>query len=793
MERLPQDREADDNNLDSSNYARDLDLAVEPFHPPNPSNLLLSSNEEERRLTISKGDNGSTASSDTTRLEKRAIIEKFGYFGIIILLAGTVVIAAALGFLSFLWFADYSNKTWQLIIVRQWATRAVSLSALAIRTAISFQSGLATAMLAALVLERFGVLLEDSARISTLRATTPHPFRLAHPLILGWRKNMSAITIPAVTTLLFITTVLLQFTSTVLLADLKQGSVPSLVEGTTTAHNFRYSPIDAGSWEDSGRYKHHISRPSTWTRKPPFYPVFAEYSEPPFVQDGVKDTGLTLRAFLPIQSAQGRENIRNYTGKAPVLDARVTCQRPALVNESVYYSNGMISFAGQIFASTPTPRLDKSTSQKGATYKDKGYFYTYGSHFGCVAPVASAETIERSDFTSWQTSICQLEERETQAEETPGNIAGGLVSEFFELRPNRTHYLPNPDGDSGWSHFNAAYLVLNVTSGASDEWHDVMYRRPWSRPPFYSEHDEWVDYIWSKKGLVISATLCYTSYDTADLDVRIYSSRNRTEPTTGYNMSSSSYTFGDIRRQLGQAERGTSLEDRGLLTLEKKSSWLSDFERNHTSYFQSWLQSDGDMVGRNSSSGMIGNISAALWRSSSESDLRKPSGLDTADTIITDGMYTTLFQEIIVAGGSVAFAIQSLITVFSGLAYYDQLPQFDLEGKAEQISFIYIITPQSHRGFTAMVVVLLIHLIIVLFVTLWFALESKYTLLGNSWLGVAQVVSSETDDTIAKVTTTTDRRVGRMLKSEDRDGRTVGIGRVDENGRVAIVRRVNKF
>jgi hypothetical protein len=37
----------------------------------------------------------------------------------------------------------------------------------------------------------------------------------------------------------------------------------------------------------------------------------------------------------------------------------------------------------------------------------------------------------------------------------------------------------------------------------------------------------------------------------------------------------------------------------------------------------------------------------------------------------------SLVQEIVQNGGSVAFALQSIITILAGVAYYDQLQQFN--------------------------------------------------------------------------------------------------------------------
>jgi hypothetical protein len=74
------------------------------------------------------------------------------------------------------------------------------------------------------------------------------------------------------------------------------------------------------------------NRIPTWRRNPPAYPAFAEYSRSVSPSPGIDDTGVLLRAFLPYSDAALRQNLRNYTGKAIVLDSRVSCQAPQLAN-----------------------------------------------------------------------------------------------------------------------------------------------------------------------------------------------------------------------------------------------------------------------------------------------------------------------------------------------------------------------------------------------------------------------------------------------------------------------------
>ena len=103
----------------------------------------------------------------------RSVWHRIGWEAVVTLILTTLVTLAVIGFLGFLWFADLTNDTWHRIMVTGWATRAVSISTLVLRFAIDLQAGIAAAMLAALILESSSVLLEDAAKISAMRASSP--------------------------------------------------------------------------------------------------------------------------------------------------------------------------------------------------------------------------------------------------------------------------------------------------------------------------------------------------------------------------------------------------------------------------------------------------------------------------------------------------------------------------------------------------------------------------------------------------------------------------------------------
>ena len=107
--------------------------------------------------------------------KSNTLSRRLGWQAAVTIVLTALVTLAVVGFLGFLWFADLSNSTWHRIMVTGWATRAVSISTLVLRSAIDLQAGVAAAMLAAIILESTSVQLRNAAKVSTMRASSPQP------------------------------------------------------------------------------------------------------------------------------------------------------------------------------------------------------------------------------------------------------------------------------------------------------------------------------------------------------------------------------------------------------------------------------------------------------------------------------------------------------------------------------------------------------------------------------------------------------------------------------------------
>jgi len=267
--------------------------------------------------------NDSGTNSLKSKSPPLSLRRRMGSYILMVLAVGIIALACGVGMICFLWTGSRNGTVWRRILISSWVPRTVALSALVIRTAIVTQAGACTSMIAAVALESGRVLLSEAAAASSIRFVNGGPHTLFSPLRRGGLKWKS---VPMVLILaLLATTAVSQFFSTLLLSDLKSGYVVSDQQQTLMPFGVNKTGGGPGA-VDLG------SLPGT--SKPPFYPAFSEYSEIPYVEDGISDTGLTLRELLPLGSQDSRSLVQAYTGNATVFDSRIMCIQP-FINGSI--------------------------------------------------------------------------------------------------------------------------------------------------------------------------------------------------------------------------------------------------------------------------------------------------------------------------------------------------------------------------------------------------------------------------------------------------------------------------
>ena len=150
-------------------------------------------------------------------------MRRIGALPCILLILGTLGILASTGYISFLWFAADYNPTWKSVALAGWTTRSIAIAAVVLRTSITVQTGIACSMIAGILLEGPGVFLPKLATVSIMRSASPAPYTLFRHICAGTSlTNWLATGLAVIFT---VTTAFLQFTSTILLADVDTGLV----------------------------------------------------------------------------------------------------------------------------------------------------------------------------------------------------------------------------------------------------------------------------------------------------------------------------------------------------------------------------------------------------------------------------------------------------------------------------------------------------------------------------------------------------------------------------------------
>ena len=79
---------------------------------------------------------------------------------------------------------------------------------------------------------------------------------------------------------------------------------------------------------------------------------------------------------------------------------------------------------------------------------------------------------------------------------------------------------------------------------------------------------------------------------------------------------------------------------------------------------------------------------------------------------LLDLALSSLFIEAMTMNGFIASTMYSLLTILSGMAYYDQFPPYTKTGNATLVFFTSVLYPQSYRGFTAVIILVLFQVLI---------------------------------------------------------------------------------
>ncbi|KAJ5205427.1 hypothetical protein N7491_003947 [Penicillium cf. griseofulvum] len=706
---------------------------------------------------LSAPDNAHSQTQDesTVAKEHTSIWARLGTVHILVLCLGSIMLILPVLPLAWLWAESTAaaagqepSTAWVTIIRANWTTRIVTVCTAILRTVVTTQASVTTAMFAGIIIERVGAPLVDGPFYSTTRALSGSPSNLLLTPSLPLRETGLSAVIVTLIVLEVSMTIAIQFLSTLLVADFGNG----VFTGPSNATNVRilndYQGIPNQSW---------------WSMRPTASWTFAERSEPYVTGSKYDDTGHTYRAFLPYSDESQRTSIRHFRGPVTIVDQRVVCVQPTLRDLRLdALSTGFPRLTGQIaIANNTYPMLQRTESQSYLP-------------FTC----ALTDLVTNVTRAQEQTSLCR-----------PNNGAGWDVSAENVLVPRLAAI--NDSSLDAYVDASLMFMLLDIVSSAAIRHGVIQEVRS-------VENNDTTISPWAIIGNgtdapVVRVTACMTSLDvdtfTADLDRKWEVS----EPAMSWNRSTARYNTTTTLTQLGAVLPRQPLDHRGVLALSPRSDWQPFSSSGNVSAYQHYVvntqilgnavvnsldtpQSKGTDVTPEHRNQIVNAGVGLSWWSSFESKAHDA--------------HIGLFQDTLNQTQSPAMALQALLTRICQMAYYDSLLRIDESEVAEAAFSDAAVFPTQWTGFGIGMGLLLGHCVVVGIVVGLFARYTRHSLLGNHWQAVSQVYSEDTATILEKADRMKDRDIKRWLKGKGHGGKLYSFARDEGDGRVAL--RVNR-
>ncbi|KAL1859573.1 hypothetical protein Daus18300_009574 [Diaporthe australafricana] len=595
--------------------------------------------------------------------------------------------------------------------------------------------------------------MSNIALFSVVRAINGGPSSITERLV--WTPREFVKSLPAFLILmLYLTTIASEFTSTILLEDFRD--VPLLVKPTERLVKTIMTQPDMLAPSANASLTSMV-----WESGPPSYPSFAEeLLEPPL--DGLQDTGdtgLIRRAFIPFAAFE-RENLHRYQGGAVIWESRVACIRPQLTGR-VEYEGHENSWLPRLVG-TASWLSDEAFSNFSC---EQGATRCINKPFDCALPFHDNMTRMTSIMNKKPTSLCLF--NRTDQQKSPGPYFSNIMMVFDTMTP----YL-------GWLDFD----VNDTTPSGRYIGDDI----PESTP-----NGEWSSYKWNSV-VKLGVTVCQ-SFMRLDLQNITASSANGTlEPRLNYDSNAKAWDTGEILKLVGAGNFTPS--DRGILTITD-SSKIPDEEfqtmfRGSSNFDYLSNFTTGLIMVHQHLSFMVTEVKAGVLTSLGAKNYtvyfctQCPIGGNWTDPHYS---ISVLFESVLEKTGSAASAWSSMMFWLAQAEYYSGLPGVDFGANSTMVYSRPVSIPQMWLGIGIVAGVIITNMSIVASITWLYLRKTRFSMYGDVWHTIAQIISPDTRHLLERATSATDRQVEQSLKAAGSKNVDAGLYLL-RSGRVAVLR-----
>ncbi|KAI0835720.1 hypothetical protein F5Y06DRAFT_305694 [Hypoxylon sp. FL0890] len=674
--------------------------------------------------------------------------QSLGISNCVVIIGGTVLTFIAIGYLIFLW-ADGDRHTggvealhlWRTVMLEGWATRSVTLTAIILRVVSAAQAGICTSIVAALLLERRGVPLSRVAQLSITRSVNGGPRELLQWIISSRGRSMTFTPEAFLLLIVALTAFAIQFSSTILLSDFDTTRLVKYPNNTLV--NLALSPTAA---DNVGEFLTVGDLDSSTV-------LFGELDTPNDPTPnalGISDIGVKRRAFLPFQK-EDRVNVQLFEGAAFNLNTRSSCIRPSLTAKLYMDSQKFPAIEGTISYNQTFGAAGLDVPKTCYTSNESQNTYCLPETFNCTIPSAS----KGETPLEWPAAVCHL-----------------------PINPDdSTHAMPAWDMHSN---------PLDFTSGS---WPSIVFVSNISRS-FWSQlskpldlgtpdpYGEWNTYEVEPSNL-LNISLCFSGVNTTVSALTMTGEIDQSEPELQWNTTTYSFEVDSLQTLMGAGPERKTTEQRGVLSIKgdiQDPASPSAFSVNSSSVagvISASMQSFGN------------GVAADVWSNSGQ---WSSVGMCDHCTIFTGSVsldIATLFQHIINTSGRAAVAMDTYLAMLGRSWYYSLFQKFDVPGHVTVAFATEVLLPMYWDGITAVIVLVTVNIVCTWIITVLYICRARFTLVGNFWHAISQLISDDTLSVIEKSNGKKDDEVSKILKSTDQ---LVKIDRDRDSGRVLVVR-----
>ncbi|KAI0410638.1 hypothetical protein F5X98DRAFT_381578 [Xylaria grammica] len=714
--------------------------------PSNASHdTLVAESEPDGDASITYHETNTELTVDQVSLPRISTYKALGVLSIFALAGGTIVVLAALSFLLFLWYGkgsgtggEHATSAWRKIMLRDSLPQIITLASLAMRVTIAAQTTLCTSMYAALILERRKVRKSQAAQFSIARSVNDGPWRLIFTLVQDVPSQVFLRPESILMVILGLAALGTQFTSTILLSDLGEASLTQFP--STRLLNLTTTPDTSIG----------VNTPY-WAQRPRAFPSFGE-SPPGYFADpnehGLSDTGLKRRALLPFSDVESRTALRSYEGQAFVLSSRVSCMAP--VFSDLQFMTG--DFSG--------------TSDYGLIYGNLQYEETFAKAGISSATRCHSERCLPSAFTCNIFSISR-------------EVVQGYAADSFCFPNTIPMQAPSASywnlDDDPWGP-DASTILVTTSDVYVSFWNESRAQN--IPTPNYTINGEWANFE-LHPSYFVNISLCFMGLNVMFSEVNLTSTADEVTDA----VEKQPMMFGpvinttDIQVLLGADPSIQGFTERDVFEIERikddpdhvfiaQGNQTLSLAQNSTSVLESYLI----------------NIAQGQTANSTISMCDPCTGYSTQGS---SPLYVNIFSYILRRTNRAAVALQSVYTVLGQTVYYDLLEKYDEPYDTHVVSSKTIRIPKRSLGLVAVMALVVSSVVSVGAMTALFGKHSRYTLLGESWHTLSQVVGDEMEVVLNEKMILADDAIATDIEGEDS---YVKLGRSSTSGRVEVVR-----